>query len=603
MANTSLKQILNTVAGVRPSSTSPISFKLSEQGAFKDLVDFSRFRPQDYKSNQGYHFRIVRVEKSSDDFATSIVGRFTLQINPQNLTQDEDFAIQITPTQQGVIAEHQGSILKELTISGTTGFAPTLGLGGMTRDGVPRGSQGISGFEQFHLFRNFIAGYAEAKKNPNNNDLRLIFENPKDGDFFVVEPMRFRKERRTPQKTLYFYTVVFKVLGRFAEIFDISESDIVTGTFSKIKNASQAAVDFLADVEGTILASAELVGSISRDFTDTIISPLRAVNSALEAFNQGTSMVVDLPRRTFVQLRNEAQSLKENLVELVGIDLSLYNSITNRTSTVQNPLTETTYSHHELLNAFRNMDRGLNIVLSNNEFFGIQSLADKGEYYNEQYEDGIDLPSVSTAIKKVVLQNDTIHTIAARELGTARKFKELIILNNLVPPYISTTSSTGVLSPGDSILIPNIGETDSTDIVLQNKEYPITLSLTEEERQLGIDLALDNDFDLILTNTSDFDLIGGKENAIQALRILLALQKGSLKLYPNIGTDLKIGEKLTSDKVFELQFDLIKTVLASPKFADATFRVDIQGGTINIDGIAQLTNFNIGIPINIDVKA
>jgi len=603
MANTSLKQILNTVAGVRPSSTSPISINLKNNSKFEDLKDYSSFRPEDFQSNQGYHFRIIDMKKNSDATGASAISRFSLQINPQNLTQDEEFAIQITPTQQGVLAEHQGSVIKELTISGTTGVSPKAGLGGTTRDGIPRGSNGISGFEQFHLFRNFIAGYAEAKKNPNNNSLRMVFENPKDGDFFYVEPARFRKERRTPQKTLYFYTVVFKVLGRFVDLFDQDESQKVTGIFGKIKSASQTAVDYLADVEGTILASAELVASISRDFTDTIIAPLRSINSALGAFNQGVSIVVDIPRRTFVQLRNEVKTLKESLVELVGIDLSLYNSLTHRTSTVQNPLSETTYSHHELLNSFRNMDRGLNIVLSNSEFFGVTTLIDKGEPYSEQYEDGIELPSVSTAIQKTVLQGDTIHTISARELGTARRFKELIILNDLVPPYISTTSSTGVLSSGDTILIPSIGTDDPSNIILQNKEYPITLSLTNEERQLGIDLALDNDFDLILTNTSDFDVIGGKENAVQALRILLALQKGSLKLYPNIGTDLKIGEKLTDDKAFELQFDLIKTVLSSPKFSDAKFKIDIKGGCIEIDGETKLKNFNIGIPINLNIKA
>ena len=42
---------------------------------------------------------------------------FRLQINPQELTQDEIFAIQVTPTFRGVLVEHQGVTLKDINIT------------------------------------------------------------------------------------------------------------------------------------------------------------------------------------------------------------------------------------------------------------------------------------------------------------------------------------------------------------------------------------------------------------------------------------------------------------------------------------------------------
>ena len=85
-----------------------------------------------WKTSKGYSFSVVKVQGNKILATNKDWGwrPFDLQINPQELSQDEIFAIQVTPTLRGVLVEHQGSTLKDITISGTTGLSP------MRREGI-----------------------------------------------------------------------------------------------------------------------------------------------------------------------------------------------------------------------------------------------------------------------------------------------------------------------------------------------------------------------------------------------------------------------------------------------------------------------------------
>jgi hypothetical protein len=49
---------------------------------------------------------------------------FELPINPTNLTISTPFAINVTPTTRGILEEHNGTIFRNIMISGTTGVTP-----------------------------------------------------------------------------------------------------------------------------------------------------------------------------------------------------------------------------------------------------------------------------------------------------------------------------------------------------------------------------------------------------------------------------------------------------------------------------------------------
>src|SRR5262245_24918353 len=54
---------------------------------------------------------------------------FIFPLNPQSIEQDEEGAVVITPTQGGgKFIENQGSLMKDIVITGTTGFLPTKAM-------------------------------------------------------------------------------------------------------------------------------------------------------------------------------------------------------------------------------------------------------------------------------------------------------------------------------------------------------------------------------------------------------------------------------------------------------------------------------------------
>jgi len=123
---------------------------------------------------------------------------------------------------------------------------------------------------------------------------------------------------------------------------------------------------------------------------------------------------------------------------------------------------------------------------------------------------------------------------------------------------------------------------------LRKPESKITRNLTEVEKQIGVDLKLTPDNDLELNNTKDFALLAGGANAAQAVKIKLFVEPGGIQYHPEIGTDLNIGEKITS--AFEIQAQIIRSLSKDPRFSNVQATVQVQGNTIFVDARVTLTN-------------
>lgn len=145
-------------------------------------------------------------------------GEFKLPITPQELTQTEDFAVSIKPTQGGTVVNHSGNKYKTLTISGTTGVQPFRGLLGTYKGtglaiGKPDDLQYRSGYEVFQHFRQWMRAYHEVKAQPKTQSLRMMFRNYKDWEFLYVEPIKFTMKRDAQKPLLYNYHIQFRVVG------------------------------------------------------------------------------------------------------------------------------------------------------------------------------------------------------------------------------------------------------------------------------------------------------------------------------------------------------------------------------------------------------
>lgn len=559
--------------------------------ALKDKNDVSN-KLGNFSKSLKYGFFII------DKTNRQIVNSFDLQINPQELNQEEPFAIQITPTQQGIVVEHQGSVIKKLILTGTCGFKPGAGAGGVNSSGRFRTANGETGYQQFHNFRNFLREYVDLKKDTNQRNLQLVFKNTKDNEYFIVEPESFKMPRNKSNRFTYNYNITFTIIGRLNA--RITSENL--GWFSEISSASQNATQYIQDATAIISGSVEILSNTTDNFTNLIFNPLRSLNDALVAFNGGTKRVLDIPRREIQQLKNNIENLKKNFSESIGIDTTSYNTIYGVNNTTKNVKTAASVNDYRIARSLSIAQKGLNIVLSNNDFFGKTDLLDIAQNVLNQYTGRLSIKNAQNYRLAKVLQNDSIQTIATRELGTAARFRELIILNQLKSPFIDTVKSNGVLVPGDDIMIPIEGANDDSSIILQNKAYQENSGLTFSELQLGTDLSLDKNFDLEINNLNDFKLKNGHNNAAQAVKIKIALEKNSLKYHPELGLNVKVGEKYSENLLSELQEDLKNTILSDPRFEDAQFNITVTNSTIVIEGVVKEKVFQLNTPINIAIK-
>jgi hypothetical protein len=135
--------------------------------------------------------------------------------------------------------------------------------------------------------------------------------------------------------------------------------------------------------------------------------------------------------------------------------------------------------------------------------------------------------------------------------------------------------------------------------LIRNKEYNITKDLSESEKTLGVDLKLSPEGDLEMSNLKDFKLVAGGQNAAQAVRLKLEIEPGGLVYHPEIGTDLRIGEKTSN--AFEIKMQILSSLSSDERFENVAANVTVLGGTILVDLRVTLKSTGIEVPLQFSV--
>jgi hypothetical protein len=225
-------------------------------------------------------------------------------------------------------------------------------------------------------------------------------------------------------------------------------------------------------------------------------------------------------------------------------------------------------------------------------------------------EKGISLSESAKQVK--VLGGDTIQLLAARELGDPDRYKELVMMNGLNEPYISTVSGDGVLAPGDTILIPSATPVSNIPNVRASLDkFAINKGLEVSEERLGIDLSLNDDFDLEVSAINDAKLVAGSANLGQALSLKLLYDKGSLKRHPGIGTDFGIGRRSGLD-YSNLANQARSTINSDPRVSSVIFvelfrasnTTDAEASkqnTLTLNVLVSVKGLNEPIPFSLEV--
>jgi hypothetical protein len=255
-----------------------------------------------------YTFSVIDITNQTNQ--TLAFGDFALPLAPQNINQTEEPAINITPTQGGTTVNHGGNRYKTLLLSGTTGVAPFRGAGGVNRKtgeaiAQPKELKYKSGYEVFIHFRNWLRTYYEAKKKMGKQarDYRLVFKNYKDGEFLVVELMKFEMDRQAAKSFMYDYKCEFKVISHFK--FSTPGSSFL----KNLENNVQDAFDKIDQARGVFLRTQDILRQVESTYENVIVNPLRQAALAIKAL-QGIGIVAaDMGNKAITDTVSAAKTL------------------------------------------------------------------------------------------------------------------------------------------------------------------------------------------------------------------------------------------------------------------------------------------------------
>ena len=124
------------------------------------------------------------------------------------------------------------------------------------------------------------------------------------------------------------------------------------------------------------------------------------------------------------------------------------------------------------------------------------------------------------------------------------------------------------------------------------------------ERDLfGTDIKLDDDYDIVLDSaTSDIKTLEGLENLAQAIIVRVLMQRGSLMLHPNLGTDLEVGEKALN--INDISYQVRKTLEADNRIQSIIYvGVTQESSSVLIDMVLKLRGLDLPVRVPLTLAA
>jgi hypothetical protein len=156
----------------------------------------------------------------------------------------------------------------------------------------------------------------------------------------------------------------------------------------------------------------------------------------------------------------------------------------------------------------------------------------------------------------------------------------------------------GTVNSQDQIYIP-------TNLPAQEDDRVAPIPAFENDKLTKIskvDWLLDDGGDIAINNVGDVRLANGLNNLVQALKLKVSIQKGSLIRHPEFGLNISSGVSISDISSGQIFNDLNKIITDDPRFSGIQ-RLDIKisGPTVTIDMAVSIANGSGIIPISFSV--
>jgi hypothetical protein len=311
---------------------------------------------------------------------------FNLPITPQQLSISDIYSINTSMTLRGVMEQHSGVRLKNITIQGTFGVWPgrpsivnppgTPSVLQSVFGGTLSAAQNVAtqfqsiinnittgsnaskpvtirpdssitgndititdpsnpeyggygtGYFQTMMLTQFLEQYAEAKRDPANASWRLVFDIPKQNQSFVVTPVGFTWNENANRPMEINYNLQLKAWRRIDLKQTLVESELqvtqlTPGILQRILNTIQAA-------QNTAAAATNLIGAVRSD-VDNILNIIRQTGLLVKGIAGVAIAASDLP----AQLVGDAKSTISNFLATVDSNNLFGKSATDNTTIQQ----------------------------------------------------------------------------------------------------------------------------------------------------------------------------------------------------------------------------------------------------------------------------
>jgi phenylpyruvate tautomerase PptA (4-oxalocrotonate tautomerase family) len=406
-----------------------------------------------------------------------------LPFPPEAFNIDEQAATTITYTQNsGKFVERRGQLSKNIVLSGTTGFNYNPKYSHTTRQFltpglIVEGEGPNSGFGRFlalrNIFREYWATFSDDSNLEKRDKTAMVFINEKDDENWIVEPMSFKMQRQSPRdKFMYHYEIVLQTIAPADGIYLIDDPTTIfqdIGNFIQIvRQVADTTSKFAASISN---AMAKVTGAV-REATQTLVTIINTISAAATDIAEGKRLVMELPDL----IKGDANNIKGSFQGAYENWLTLGDKVAIASGSNPIPFEATLAATQvaSVIGGLAGRSKLFNMSLPSVWVDRVLNL------YNPVYGFGgfnqiLLGPLSKSGVKEVeILPGDDLVRIATRSLGSAERFMEIVVLNNLKPPYISPTAQArlpNTLAPGDPILVPAIGTASAPRAPIKTTVY------------------------------------------------------------------------------------------------------------------------------------
>lgn len=508
-------------------------------------------------------------------------AEFIFSVPPKSFEITEPFASRVVPTQNsGMYVESHGIVVRSIRIQGTTGFRPNklqssngepaiiaqqgqLLASAPNRVGLKVSENEITGHDDMIFLRNIFRYYSDQVKI-NTRRLVMVIRNNRDDDYWIVEPEDLKVNRASSSPFTYEYSINLKALARYKYLLTTEPKD---------------PLKILRDVRRTASRLQQynniLVNNIL--FLGTQVNRAKALGYS--ALNQTIGKATDVVRGVNTVKTNAQDVPKLRQASIDYLD-ELNNAIQQlrQNSPAGDPLVRNLQRLYILTCHILGEQIVRDSIASN--------LTNTQNRINTAYS-GSSVPGTGakTIAQGTVNINENIRDISRRLTGNSDNWRQLVEINGLKPPYISSDPAltNGVLAPGDAILYPSNNSRDvdpaniasaSTNSPLENEDTgyfagPVVQSYGRDLR-LKSSMAGNQNYaaDLDVNQNGDISTIAGVQNVEQGILLKFSTERGELPKHSQFGAQYTIGTRMTNTSFNDFRITVIDTISSDPRIKE-----------------------------------